>query len=90
MGEMFSGAFLQNIGVDSEGRAHFYDPDNHKIIVSSEDVRGRNLSESEIVKEIKPPEWSTGVWDYLDFVTNEVEGLEWDEIDAPERPPEGI
>jgi len=89
--DMFSGGIvLRNIGVDSEGRAHFYKPGTHTIIVTSSDRRGKGVRDEDIEQRITPPENSTGTWDYIAFVRDEVDGLEWDEIDAPEEPPEDL
>ena len=75
------------IGLDSKGRSHHYDPDAHEIVVCSTDRRGRGISDDDIERRIEPSPNSTGAWDYIQFVREEVEGLEWAETDAPETEP---
>jgi len=75
-----------NIGLDSEGRSHHYDPAANEIVVCTSDRRGLGVrGDDDIQERITPPEASTGVWDYIQFVEDEVEGVEWVETDAPEE-----
>lgn len=89
--KMFEGGIiLRNIGVDTEGRSHHYKPETHTIIVCSEDRRGQGVRDEHIEMRLTPPEWSTGTWDYIDFVREQVDGLDWEQTDAPEEPPEDL
>lgn len=77
------------IGLDSKGRSHHYDADAGQIVVCSSDRRGKGIRGSDDIEQrIDPPEWSTGAWDYIAFVRNEVEDVSWVETDAPEQAPE--
>jgi len=85
---MFDGmVVLKDIGVDTEGRSHHYDPAAHEIVVFDGDARG-DTSGHEEIRRVEVSENSTGAWDYIEFVEDEVDGLEWAETDAPRQPPE--
>jgi len=79
---------LHDIGLDSKGRSHHYDPAAHEIIVYCEDKRGRMARASDVVERIEPSPNSTGSWDYIQFVREEVDGLSWAETNAPEEAPD--
>lgn len=76
-----------DIGLDTDGRSHHYDPAENVIVVCDEDRRGVGITDDVISEHITPPEWSTGVWDYIQYVTDETD-VEWVETDAPTEPPE--
>lgn len=81
-------SILHDIGLDSEGRSHHYDPKNHEIVVCTDDKRGIAFNNDDEEQRIEPSPHTTGVWDYIQFVRDEVDDLEWQEIDAPEEPPQ--
>jgi hypothetical protein len=78
----------RDIGLDSEGRSHFYDADADQIVVCEGDQRGRGISDDDIDQRINVPAGSTGAWDYIQFVREEVDGVEWAETDVPEVAPD--
>jgi len=78
----------RDIGLDSEGRSHFFDADEMQIIVCEGDQRGRGVSNDDIVERIDIPPGSTGAWDYIQFVRSEVDGVEWVETNVPEVAPD--
>ena len=77
-----------DIGLDTEGRSHHYDSDAGEIVVCDSDRRGEGIrGERDIEQRITPPEWSTGSWDYIAYVRDNVDGVSWVETDAPEEAP---
>jgi len=78
----------RDIGLDTEGRSHFYDRDAGQIVVCEGDQRGRGISDDDITQRIDIPPGSTGAWDYIQFVRDEVDGVAWAETDAPEEAPD--
>ena len=77
------------IGTDTEGRTHHYCPKTHEIVVCRADRDGAGIRDEDIETTITPPEGSTGAWDYIQFVRDEVDGLDWTETNMPETEPEG-
>jgi len=78
----------RDIGLDSEGRSHFFDPEAMQIIVCEGDQRGHGVAEDDISERIDIPPGSTGAWDYIQFVREEVDGVAWAETDVPEVAPD--
>jgi hypothetical protein len=74
----------RDIGLDTDGRAHLYDPDARQIVVTETDRRGKGVRDADIEQRIDIPAGSTGAWDYIQFVRAEVAGLDWAETDVPE------
>jgi len=74
----------RDIGLDTDGRAHLYDPDARQIVVTETDRRGKGVRDADIEQRIDIPADSTGAWDYIQFVRAEVAGLDWAETDVPE------
>lgn len=77
-----------DIGLDTHGRSHHYSPKDHEIVVCNSDQRGVGITDDDIEQRITPGDDTTGVWDYIQFVRDEVDDVEWTEVDAPEQPPE--
>lgn len=73
-----------DIGLDTEGRAHFFEPGDREIVVTDIDRRGKGVRESDICERIAIPGDRT-VDDYCRYVAAEVDDLAWRECDwAPE------
>lgn len=71
-----------DIGFDTDGRSHFFEPAERVIIVCDTDRRGVGIRESDIVETVAVG--SKTVDDYVRYVRDET-GTEWLECDwAPE------
>jgi hypothetical protein len=73
-------SIYHDIGLDSEGRAHFFADGDREIIVTETDRRGKGVRESDICRRIPVPEGRT-VDDYCRHVKDRVDGLQWRECD---------
>lgn len=69
-----------DIGLDSEGRAHFFADGDREILVTDTDRRGKGVRPSDVCRRIPIPEGKT-VDAYCRYVAREVDGLEWRECD---------
>lgn len=76
----------REIGLDSDGRSHFYDPQAHEIVICEGDRRGVGIRDDDVLKRLSVPGDSTGAWDYVRFVREETDA-EWADLNVPEEDP---
>lgn len=69
-----------DIGLDTDGRAHLFDPDAREIVVTETDRRGKGVRNADVTRTIEVPDGQT-VDDYCRFVATEVDDLHWRECD---------
>lgn len=69
----------RDIGVDTDGRAHLYDPKREEIVVCHDDVRGTRIENSDVAERIDTGGKSPA--QYARYVTDHVDDVEWDELD---------
>jgi len=69
----------QDVGLDTEGRAHFFEPGDRHIIVTATDRRGQGVRDSDVIKRV--PVGEQTVDDYCEYVREHVDDLDWIECD---------
>ena len=67
-----------DVGLDSEGRAHFFDPDAREIVVTDTDCRGKGVRNAEVVETI--PVGEKTVDQYCRYVRDDAD-CAWVECD---------
>lgn len=82
--ELFDGVTLyKDVGLDSEGRSHHYDEKSGEVVVCKTDRRGLGMYDDDIARRMSGS-GDRDIQDYVRFVRDEVEGLEWAELDVSE------
>lgn len=64
----------RDVGLDTDGRSHFFEPTERLIVVCKTDRRGKGVRQSDIVETI--PVGEKTVVDYCQFVRDETD-TEW-------------
>lgn len=72
--------WYQHVGLDTEGRAHFYDPDAHRVLVTATDRRYEGVDRDDHVVETIRFGENQDVDDYVAYVDEEAD-VAWVECD---------